>query len=91
MRLLCHLIIWNSVVLSIISDGIQEILIIKKTIQENRKKMWTNYSQKLLFQCVDSHKNALTMGTNLHLLFMYSDIQKNEILQRAKRKYRLVF
>ena len=91
MRFLCHLIIWNSYVLPVISDGIQEIPFVKKTLQENRKKAWTYYSQKLLLQCVDCHKNVLTIDTNLHLLFRCSDIQKHEVLQRAKRKFRLVF
>ena len=89
-KILCYLIIYNLCILYVISDGIQEIPFIKKALQEHRKKIWTYYTEKLLVQCINYHKDVLEMEANLYQLFRCLDIQKNEVLQRAKRKLRLV-
>ena len=86
-------IICNLCILYIMSDGIHEIPLVKKTLQENMKKAWTYYSKKLLFQCIKYHKtgiwcNILTVDSNLRLLSTCLDIQRNEVLLRAKGKLR---
>ena len=85
---LCHLIFCNLCVLSVICDGIEEIPFIKKSLQENRKKIWTHYSKKLLFHCDKYHRNVLTMEANVDRLFKCANIQQNEVLKMAKRKLR---
>ena len=89
-KILCYLIIYNLCILSVISDGIQEIPFIKKALQEHRNKIWTCYSEKLLLQCINYHKNLLSADAILYQLFKCADIQINEVLQRAKSKFRLV-
>ena len=87
---LCFLIIYSLCISSVISDGIQEIPFIKKALKEHRKKMWTYYSDKFIVRCINYHKNLRLTDTILYQLFWCSDIQINEVLQRAKRKFRLV-
>ena len=90
-KILCYLIIYNlCIFIYVISDGIQEIPFIKKALQEHRKKTWTYYSEKLLVQCINYHKNLLSTDAILYQLFRCSDIQKNEVSQRAKSKFGLV-
>ena len=85
---LCHLFISNLCILSVLSDGIQEIPFIKKALQEDRKKTWTRYSQKSLLLCVKYHRNILTIEANVVGLFKYYNSKKNEVIKIAKRKFR---
>ena len=71
-------------------DPLLEIPFIKKTIQENRKKMWHDYHHKLLVQCMGPHaisrsKNILSVTEVLEHLYQCLVIQHEEIYRAPQR------
>ena len=53
LSLMLFFLLTNIYIKLITCDSLLEIPFIKKTLQEYRKKMWHDYHDKLLVQCID--------------------------------------
>ena len=65
-------------------DSLLEIPFIKKTLQENRKKMWHDYHHRLLVQCIDGcnvnmSRNIISVTEFLENLYQCLMTQHEEI------------
>ena len=71
-------------------DPLLEIPFIKKTLQENRKKMWCDFHHKLLVQCMGGHniyksRNILSVTEVLEHLYQCLVTQHDEVYKAPQR------
>ena len=84
----------NNYIELVTCDPLLEIPFIKKTIQENRKKMWHDYHHKFLVQCMDGrniHKSSNILSAIEVLQHLYQClVTQHEEIYKAPQHFKKI-